>query len=86
MIVTCEHLAQQLSDLEDGRLSPLEQKEAAFHLSWCKECQAYVAQFRAARLQLQQLKAAPLPPSSLQRALAAFHDNNSDDDDEDGSA
>jgi anti-sigma factor RsiW len=70
---TCEQLAAHLSDLEDGRASLLERAEARVHLSWCRACQTYVAQFRAVRAQLATLKpAAPPTPAAVEGALAQF--------------
>ena len=85
MFLTCEQLAQNLSELEDGRVNAVRRAEAAFHLSWCRDCQTYVAQFRAVRATLAAQKAGD-DAAPTGAALAAFRDwepgmvGNDDDD------
>lgn len=89
MFLTCEQLAQNLSELEDGRVNAVRRAEAAFHLSWCRDCQAYVAQFRAVRATLAAQKAVDDAAPAV-AALTVFRDwhpgggGNDDDDGDDG--
>ncbi|HEY1097270.1 MAG TPA: zf-HC2 domain-containing protein [Myxococcota bacterium] len=92
MFLTCAQLAANLSALEDGEVSAVRRAEAAVHLSWCRDCQAYVAQFRAVRAALATASPTTTDTATTDTAtaLTAFRDwqpgvANDDDDHSDDS-
>lgn len=98
MLLTCADLAKNLVELEEGNVSSFERAAMRLHLSICERCRRYVEQIDQVRRALAGLReprvegdvgsvAQPrTPASSLETALAAFHearDHTSDADDED---
>lgn len=79
MIVTCEDLAKKLTDLEEGPASSVMRASMKFHLSICARCRRYVAELRAIRQSLAEVRtSSPLaedagrPDTGLGGALSTF--------------
>lgn len=62
MKLTCRQLTEIVTDYVEGRMTFVERARFQFHLGTCKNCRAYVRQYRATVGVLGALGREPAPP------------------------
>ena len=70
--LTCQELAELVTDYLEGALPRRQRARFAFHIAGCRNCRRYVAQMRTTVAVTGRVRAEDIPPEVRDELLAVF--------------